>query len=412
MTPWRRTFWVVFFANLITAVGMMSFLPFFPTLLSEELGVVDESLRAVWAGVLFGAAPLAAAVMGPIWGSIGDRFGRKLMVLRALLAIALFVGLMGLAQNPWQLLALRLGQGVFSGFVPPSITLVSVVTPRDNQGRVTSALQTSLPAGMITGPLAGEWIQSHYGMRAVFLFVACAATLAALGVGLFASEDANLRATVERFSPTSVLATAARDMRELLQNPNLRLSLTVLFCVQFGLGATNPLLQIFVEDIWAGDPERVERLTAWLFSSMAVAGLVATPLWGHVGDRIGHARALTLAALATALALALHATAGVYWGLFLARIGVGLSAPGANTAAFGVAATETRGDRRGGAFGAVFSARALAVSLGAVSGGLLASILGMRGLFLSAGLAVGCLLALRELRRTAAHDAPRSELPD
>lgn len=125
MAPWKRTYWVVYAANLIVALGMMSFLPFFPSFL-EELGVHDRAAVQRWSGITFGAAPLAAAVMGPVWGSIGDRFSRKLMVLRSMLAITLFVGAMGFARTPWELLILRLLQGVFSGFVPPSVTLVSV----------------------------------------------------------------------------------------------------------------------------------------------------------------------------------------------------------------------------------------------------------------------------------------------
>jgi DHA1 family multidrug resistance protein-like MFS transporter len=400
MTSWKRTYWVVFVSNLITAIGMLSFLPFFPAIL-EELGVEDLGERMVWSGVLFGAAPLVAAVMGPIWGSIGDRVGRKLMVVRALVAIALFVGLMGLARSPVELLLLRLGQGVFSGFIPPSITLVSVVTPRELQGRVTGSLQAALPAGMITGPLVGDLIQSSFGMSSVFFFVAAAAGLSALLVVLFAQEDPTLRVTLERFSPTSVLDHAWQDLRRLFASADLRWAIGVLFVVQFGLGATNPQLQLFVESIHRGDPERVTTLTAWLFSAMAASGLLATTLWGGLGDRIGHRRSLLVAALASALFLGLHAAAAVYAVLFACRIAIGLVSPGVNVAAFGLAAVETADENRGGAFGAVFSARALAVSIGAMTGGALSSAFGLRALFVlfAASTVLLVLVAGRAARR-------------
>src|SRR5204863_5307252 len=97
---------------------------FFPTLL-RELGLTDRNEIAVWAGVLFGAAPLSAALMSPIWGALGDRYGRRLMVLRSLVAITVFVGAMAFATSTWHLLLLRLLQGVFSGYSAPSLTLVS-----------------------------------------------------------------------------------------------------------------------------------------------------------------------------------------------------------------------------------------------------------------------------------------------
>ena len=82
MSSWRRTYWTVWLSNLVTSIGMMSFLPFFPSLL-EEMGVEDEALKRTWAGLIFAGAPLSATLMSPIWGALGDRFGRKLMVCRS-----------------------------------------------------------------------------------------------------------------------------------------------------------------------------------------------------------------------------------------------------------------------------------------------------------------------------------------
>ena len=106
-TPhWRRTLWVLFFANVATATGMMAMVPFL-TFFVEERGIEDPELRNLWSGIIVGAAPVIAALMGPVWGAISDRFGRKIMVLRALGAIVVFVGLMGIAPNIWVLLLLR-----------------------------------------------------------------------------------------------------------------------------------------------------------------------------------------------------------------------------------------------------------------------------------------------------------------
>ncbi len=392
-SAWNRTFWVVFVANLVTAIGMMSFLPFFPSFL-EELGIEDRDELAAWTGVVFGAAPLAAAVMGPIWGSIGDRFGRKLMVLRSLLAITFFVGAMGFARTPWELLILRFGQGIFSGFVPPSITLVSIAAPKDRQGRVAGSLQSALAIGSIVGPLVGAFLQGEFGIRSVFTFVAVASGLSALSIGLFAEEEPGLRTTLERFSPTTVLGSTWRDLAIIFRAQGLRTAVLVLFLVQFGLGATNPLMELLVRDLWKGDPARIPHLTSLLFTAPAIAIVVATPLWGRFGDRVGHRRALLRSALGSAVAFVLHGLAPAYALLFGARLAIGATSAGSNAAAFGVAAVETRPENRGSAFGAVFSARALAVSLGAMVGGTLAAWIGIRGLFWVAGGTVGVALLI------------------
>jgi len=400
-SSWTRTYWAVFTANLVTSVGIMSFLPFFPSML-EELGLVDPSAIAAWTGAVFGAAPLAAAVMGPVWGSIGDRLGRKVMVLRAMLAVSFFVGCIGFVRTPLQLFVLRLCQGVFSGFAPPSITLVSISAPREQQGRVASSLQASLAVGTLIGPLLGAWVQGLWGIRSIFFVVAVLSALGALLVHVWASEDPGQRAASAGLSAGALFAGVRDDLRELLANPRVRLALILLFCVQFGFGATNPLLELLVGSLGHEGEER-RHLTAWLFTATAAAGLVATPLWGRAGDRFGHARTLRAASLAAAIVLGLHAVASAWALILAARVLVGLTVTGSTSASTGVAATETSPARRGGAFGAMFSARAFAVSLGSLVGGALASLIGIRTLFVAAALAI--VAAILALRAREARDA-------
>jgi MFS family permease len=140
--------------------------------------------------------------------------------------------------------------------------------------------------------------------------------------------------------------------------------------------------------VWRGERTRVEGLTATLFSMLAIAAIFATPVWGRMGDRLGHALALRAAGALSALALVLHALVPSYAWLFAVRLGFGLVAPGASAAAFGLAATETEREQRGAAMGAIFSARCFAISAGSVFGGALAAALGLRGLFVVAGAAI------------------------
>ena len=397
MTGWRRTFWVISASNLIAGAGLMSFLPFFPTLL-EGLGMQDLHARAVWSGVLFGAAPLSAAFSGPMWGSIGDRHGRKIMVVRALCGLALFVGAMTWARTAWELLFLRLGQGVLSGYMAPSLTLVSVVAPREMQGRVTSWLQTASTIGTILGPMLGALVLGHLGVRSVFAVVAGAALVSALLVALFAREAHEARSTnPPPVSIVSLLAAARDDLRRLLQVPKLREALILYAAVQFALGATNPLMEFLVEATWTGDHARIEELTGTLFSALALSAIVATPLWGRWADRIGPAPVLRVSSALSALALAAHALAPAYGWLLAVRIVFGLASPGASASAFSLAATETESGSRGAAMGTVFSARSFAVSGGSFVAGSVAAALGIRGLFAAAGavIAVGLLLGRR-----------------
>jgi len=389
---WRRTFWVVFASNLVSGVGLSSFLPFFPTLL-EDLGMQDPHARAVWSGLLFGAAPLSAGFTGPLWGSIGDRYGRRLMVVRSLLGLALFVGPMAWARSAWQLLALRLMQGVFSGYMAPSLTLVSVSAPGDRQGRVTGWIQTASTVGTIVGPMLGAALLAAGGVGAVFAVTSIAAAASAVLVWWLAVEDPGTRASAGPFSPGAALRTSWQDALGLLANPSVRAAMVLYAGVHFALGATSPQMESFVEAVWRGEHARVEGLTGTLFSALAIAAIAATPVWGRLGDRYGHALALRVAGALTALSLLVHAVVPTYAWLFAVRLGFGLASPGASTAAFGLAATETEREQRGAAMGAVFSARCFAISTGSFLGGALAAGLGLRGLFVVAGavIALGLL---------------------
>ena len=396
MADWQRTFRVIWFANLITSIGMMSFLPFFPSLL-EELGVEDERAVRLWSGVLFGAAPLGATLMSPVWGALGDRLGRKLMICRAMLAIALFVGGMAFAVGPWSLLALRLGQGLFSGFIPPGITLVSVQAPADRQARVTSALSTSLALGSLIGPLLGGWLSVALGgHRAVFLFVGASALTAATLVALFAREDRSELGARSVAGVGDALRNVRRDVSSVLGEPALRATAGLVFAVQFGLGAANPILERLVGALvdrgpaalldalqalpLAGMEESttVTLATSVAFGAMALANLVSLPLWGRYGDRVGARRALVLSAILCAAALAWQAAAPDLVHLLAARVLFGAATAGIGPLAFGLAAGEVEAGRRGGAFGVVFSARTAAVAVGGSVGGAVAAGLGIR----------------------------------
>ncbi len=411
-SSWRRTYWVVWIANLITSIGMMSFLPFFPSLL-EELGIRGGPAQYAWSGAIFGAAPLSATVMSPIWGALGDRLGRKLMVVRSMLAISLFVGGMHWASTPLQLLLLRLGQGLFSGFIPPSITLVSVGAPPERQGRVAGDLTTALALGGLVGPALGGAIAVWFGSRRdVFLFVGAAALLGAALVGLLAVEDASLR---QRRGSESGVGAALRgtgaDVGRVLANPTLRSMALVVFALQLGLGSINPLLELHVRNLlpadlsgwaWVGrlfhfdaaEPVATRTFaTGMLFTVMGVGNLLALPFWGRFGDAFGHRRSLVLCALGSMCGLVVQAAAGGYALLLAGRILMGVSMAGTGPLAFGLAAAETGAQRRGGAFGVVFSARTLAVAVGAGAGGLASPWIGVRGVMLAGAVIVALAVA-------------------
>ena len=98
---------------------------------------------------------LVTAIVSPLWGRLADQKGRKLMLLRASFGMAIVISLMGTVGNVYQLIGLRLLQGVFSGYISNATALVATGTPREKSGQVLGTLATGAVTGNLLGPLVG-----------------------------------------------------------------------------------------------------------------------------------------------------------------------------------------------------------------------------------------------------------------
>lgn len=389
MTPWKRNALVVWLANFVTAVGMSAFLPLFPFYL-RDLGVEDESSVRLWTGIMVAAAPLPAAFLGPVWGALGDRLGRKAMMLRANIAIVIFVGLMGSVSSLWMLLALRLLQGCFSGFIAPAMTLVSVATPDNRQGSVSAWLQTAITGGSVIGPFLGGRMAEFGGLHSVFYMCAGASSVAVLLTVFFVREPEAASGGASRLggsvAPLDLLRTALRDVLFFLRSPVLRGILLGVFGVRFAGSLVEPMLGLWVERLDGVDPARVEEATGDTFAVWALALLVAAPLWGRFGDRFGYRRLFAVCAAGGALFQIAPLFVDSLLGFQALRFGVGFLVAGLVPAAFAAAARASDASQRGGAYGVTFSSVIMARGLAPVCAGFLAAWFGLETLFVISAL--------------------------
>ncbi len=112
---WRRNQYVSVAALFVAFMGFSFAMPFLPLyLLQLDVATMEEA--SFWSGIAFGVSPLISAIMAPFWGSISDRFSKKLLVLRCLVAFAILLVLMAFVQHMWQMLVLRIILGFFGGF--------------------------------------------------------------------------------------------------------------------------------------------------------------------------------------------------------------------------------------------------------------------------------------------------------
>ncbi|MCY0900654.1 MAG: MFS transporter, partial [Firmicutes bacterium] len=184
---WKRTLWILWAANFSVTAGMSLVIPFLPLYIST-LGI--HSLPAIerWSGWVFSAQFITSFLFQPIWGSFADRHGRKIMLLRAGFGMGIVTALMGLVGAVWQLLLLRLVNGIFSGFISMATSLQASITPDAEAGRALGTLQTGAIAGSLIGPLIGGALAEWIGYKAVFYLTGAFLVLASVIVMVFVKE--------------------------------------------------------------------------------------------------------------------------------------------------------------------------------------------------------------------------------
>jgi MFS family permease len=167
---WKRNLLVSAAGSFTTVAGITLILPILP-LFVEDFGVRSTAAVTTWSGIAYSATFLSAALTAPLWGYLGDRYGRKAMLIRASLGMAIAMSLIGLAQNVWQLVALRLLAGLLGGYASGSTILVAAQTPKERSAWALGVLSSAIMAGNIAGPLLGGGLAEAFGVTTAFFAV-------------------------------------------------------------------------------------------------------------------------------------------------------------------------------------------------------------------------------------------------
>ena len=284
MESWKVNLISVWFGCFFTGLAISQILPFLPLYVSQ-LGVSSHEALSMWSGLTFSITFLVSAIVSPMWGSLADRKGRKLMLLRASLGMAIAILLQAYATNVWQLFLLRGLMGLTSGYIPNAMALVASQVPRERSGWAISTLSTAQISGVIGGPLRGGFLADHVGLRAVF-FITAMLLMVSFLVTLFLIKE-GVRPTVskaDRLSGEAVFAT--------LPYPGLMISLFVTtLVIQLCNGSIGPILALFIKSM-APDSNNIAFLSGMIAAVPGVSALISAPRLGKLGDRIGTARIL------------------------------------------------------------------------------------------------------------------------
>jgi MFS family permease len=354
----------LWFAEFTAIFGFSFAFPFLSIFISHDLGVHSGRDLDLWTAASASSSGLAMAIASPIWGVLGDRFGRKPMLIRSMVGGALTVGLIYFAQDPSQLLVLRFLQGATSGTVAAATSLVAAETPRNKVGWALGVVTSAVALGGAIGPVVGGLAGSLIGLRLVFLAGGALLMISLIPVILIVRESPMVPRTGPRLSTLAVID----------QRPGLRRALAVLVGSQ-GListinSATQQLLVLRLLEMLSSG---VAAITGLGFGLAGVASSGAAVLYTRVTKRLGYVRTAAGAAVLVALAVALI---GLSPWIALVVLGVGLSGLFSGVvlpATASMIGMETPHEAQSTAFGINASSVAFGFFLGPLIGGTVAA---------------------------------------
>lgn len=370
---WKTNLIALWFAQVGTTLGFSFTFPFYP-LFFEDLGGLSTERAAFWAGLAGWVFGLGMGISSPIWGVLGDRFGRKLNVLRSLILGGLFLTLSGFSQTPLQLLLSRFVIGATSGVVPTIMALVAAQTPRERLPFAAGIIQSGLFIGVALGPLLGGIIYDAWGMRAAFI---------ATGAGLWGSAAIVVFLVRENFHPAESSLGVVRPFVVLWQLSTSRAMLPLYGVVFLVLAAhlmIQPAIPGLVGIVEGGSHSGTA--SGIVFALGGIASAVSSVAMGWLAPKVGLQRVLMVGAVLAAVSALVPYFANDYLTLAAGFAAIALFSGGLSGLVNGLIALRSPSGQHGAAFGSAQLAHAFGVALGPLSGGAMVVAWGLRSVFL------------------------------
>jgi len=385
--PWRRTMALFAITSLVESLAFGHLGAFTPLYL-EQLGIPRNRVPAL-TGVLSALPFVIGVPLLPLWGVWADRYGRRLVIVRSSVAAALIYALTASAESFWMVAFARMLGGFVFGNTGVMLAMQADNTPRERLGTAVAVIGAGGPVGMAVGPYAGGIIAHRWGIPALLWIDA------ALTMGIVVLLVALLRE--ERVPAARDLATragVAEAFHPITRTPAVRQLFAAIFLAGSGVTLSSTFGPLLIQALYAGAD--IERTIGAVLTAGGAAMALGTPIWGGLGDRLGHLRILLVCAAATAVSIAGQAAAGGLWQLAVWRAAQGLFQGGTGALATVLLAGHSPEDRRSSILNLSLVPQQLAWFLAPLAGAAASRISIQASFWLGAALmAGGCALFLR-----------------
>jgi MFS transporter, DHA1 family, multidrug resistance protein len=370
----RRNLIIMWFSNFFVSGSMTMVLPFL-SLYIETFGNFSEKYVQQWSGWTFGITFVTAFLFSPIWGRIGDKFGRKKILIFSAFGMAFSIFMMGFVESVWQLFILRLFMGIFSGFISMSQAFISTQTPKDIAGRVLGTLQTGGITGSLVGPLLGGVLADSLGYSATFQGTSIAIFVSAILVMLtteYKMSDGK-KGTKSSYTSKEVLA-------HIVKNPLLLSVLLISTLIQIAHFSIQPILSLYVNEIHGH--ENLALYSGIAFSAAGLGNLMMARQWGKIADKIGYVKILITLLFMAAIVYLPGGFVTSIWQLVIIRFLLGIAIGGIVPVRVAYIRQEAPISMQGEVLGYNTSLRFLGNVIGPVMGGMVAGYFGFSAVFI------------------------------
>jgi len=374
--PWKRTLYIMFTAQFMVAVGFSSIFPFLPFYV-QELGTNTNWSLEFLTGMVYSSQAFTMMISAPIWGTLADRMGRKLMVERAMFGGAVLLLLMAFAQSAEHVVILRAIQGMVTGTVAAANALVAGEAPRKHTGYAMGLLQVGFGSGLAIGPLVGGAVADAFGYSETFYVTAGMLFLAGLLV---------LAGVQENFQPTEKMPGTRFGFKSrwsaIIKTKGVPITFGMRFLGSLARMMVIPIIPLFI-------------------------GML-------MGDKIGHRSVLIGCSLTAALLYLPQARVASAWQLMVFQVLVGIAVGGIIPTVSALLAGYTNHGEEGAVYGLDNSINAAGRAIAPLLGAWVATLFGLRATFTATCIVFifSVLLAVWFLPKSTAADQAGVEIAE
>lgn len=390
---WKRNLLILSFAMFSASVGMSAIVPFLPFYI-RHLGVTDLHQAQLWSGLVFAGPFMVSFFAVPVWGALSDKYGRKLMIIRANLGLAVAVLMMGFAGSVTDLFILRIIQGAISGFIAATLGFTASNTPQDRSGFALAFISGSQNAGNILGPFIGGLIADFANIRSVFVFVSAMCFLGGIMVIAFLKEK-NFKKDKDKH------VSVFDNIKYAYSRKQLAGVLLMIVLSQAGIFFTNPIFAFFVE---AMNPPKqyLSTITGLLVAIIGVFSVVTATYWGKRNDKNPHQKTIIIAGIISGATIIMHIFISNYILLFPLRSVTGIFLAALMPTLFAAVNKGVPAEIKSGIMSLASSASILGNLISYLLSGVVASNFGMQYCFIISGLLLITVAIIANIDRVKA----------